>query len=235
MTATNVAVPDVRTVGKSAWADLDVLCLTALHKDTERRYASTEALLRDVDHFLKQEPLDARADTASYRIRKFVARNQRSVAAGVATFVLMAGLVTFFTVRLAIARNAAVAEAARTQRVQRFMVNLFQGGDEAAGPSDDLRVITLLDRGVQEAQSLSAEPEMQAELYQTLGVIYQKLGKFDRADSLLGAALEQRKKLYGPDHRFVAESLTASALLRANQAKNQAAEKFSREGRAMMN
>jgi serine/threonine-protein kinase len=175
MTAADAEAVRVPAVGKSEWAELDVLCLTALHKDTRRRYASAEALLRDVDHSLKQEPLDARADTASYRARKFVARNQRGVAAAVAMFVLIAGLVTFFTVRLAIARNAAVAEAARTQRVQRFMVNLFQGGDEAAGPSDDLRVITLLDRGVQEAQSLSAEPEMQAELYQTLGVIYQKL------------------------------------------------------------
>jgi eukaryotic-like serine/threonine-protein kinase len=227
---TTIHVP---AVAKSEWADLDVLCLTALHKDTQRRYASAEALLRDVDHFLKQEPLDARADTTSYRIRKFVARNQRSVAAVAVMFVLVAGLVTFFTVRLAIARNAAVAEAARTQRVQRFMVNLFQGGDEAAGPSDDLRVITLLDRGVQEAQSLSAEPEMQAELYQTLGVIYQKLGKFDRADNLLGTTLEQRKKLYGPDHRFVAESLTATALLRSNQAKYEEAERFARDGLEM--
>lgn len=233
MTAPNVAVTHVPAVGKSAWADLDVLCLTALHKDTQRRYASVEALLRDVDHFLKQQPLDARADTASYRVRKFVVRNQKSVLAAASAFAIVAGLVIFFTVRLAYARNAALAEAARTQRVQRFMVNLFQGGDEAAGPSDDLRVITLLDRGVQEAQSLSAEPEMQAELYQTLGVIYQKLGKFDRADNLLGTALEQRKKLYGPDHRFVAESLTATALLRANQAKYEEAERFARDGLEM--
>jgi serine/threonine-protein kinase len=74
---------------------------------------------------------------------------------------------------------------------------------------------------------------MQAELYQTLGVIYQKLGKFDRADNLLGTALEQRKKLYGPDHRFVAESLTATALLRANQAKYEEAERFARDGLEM--
>jgi serine/threonine-protein kinase len=176
---------------------------------------------------------DARADTSSYRVRKFVVRNRKSVLAGASAFAIVAGLVIFFTVRVAYARNAALAEAARTQRVQRFMVNLFQGGDEAAGPSDDLRVITLLDRGVQEAQSLSAEPEMQAELYQTLGVIYQKLGKFDRADNLLGTALEQRKKLYGPDHRFVAESLTATALLRANQAKYEEAERFARDGLEM--
>ena len=98
-------------------------------------------------------------------------------------------MVVFFTVRLARARNAALEEAARTQRVQRFMTNLFQGGDEAAGPADDLRVVTLLDRGVLEAQSLSGTPKVQAELYQTLGDIYEKLGKLDRADSLLSQAL----------------------------------------------
>ena len=61
---------------------------------------------------------------------------------------VIVGMVTVFTLRLAKARDAALAEAARTARIQRFMVNLFQGGDEAAGPSDDLRVLTLLDRGV---------------------------------------------------------------------------------------
>ena len=86
--------------------------------------------------------------------------------------------------------HLAIFHVARNDHHVRRGYALFQEGDEAAGPSDDLRVITLLDRGVQEAQSLSAEPEMQAELYQTLGVIYQKLGKFERADTLLGAALE---------------------------------------------
>src|SRR5215469_12311358 len=37
---------------QTAWADLDVLCLTAMHKDPQRRYASVEALIRDVDHYL---------------------------------------------------------------------------------------------------------------------------------------------------------------------------------------
>jgi len=39
--------------------------------------------------------------------------------------------------------------------------------------------------------------------------------------------------LYGPDHRFVAESLTATALLRSNQAKYEEAEKFARDGLEM--
>jgi serine/threonine-protein kinase len=227
------AGPGVPSVSKAAWADLDVLCLTAMHKEAQRRYGSVEALIRDIDHFLEGEPLEARADSLRYRLGKFVKRHRRAVSAAVAGFTLIVGLVVFYTVRLATARNAALAEAARTQRIQRFMLNLFRGGDEAVGPADNLRVVSLLDRGVQEARSLGSEPEVQAELYQTLGSIYQKLGKFDTADSLMRSALERRTSLLGPDNREVAESLMALGLLRADQAQLTEAERLVREGLAM--
>jgi serine/threonine-protein kinase len=220
-------------ISKSAWADLDVLCLMAMHKDPQRRYRSVEALIRDIDHYLEGEPLEARADTLGYRLRKFGVRNRRPVAAVAVAFSLVVALVIFFTVRLAIARNAALAEAARTQRIQKFMTNLFQGGDASAGPADNLRVVTLLDRGVQEAQSLNAEPEVQSELYETLGTLYQKLGKLDQANTLLNSSLQARKSLYGPDAAPVAEGLVALGLLRADQAQLPEAEKLVREGLAM--
>ena len=218
------------SASKSLWSELDVLCLTAMHKDPRRRYASAEALLRDVDHYLKGEPLEARPDSARYRLRKFVTRNARAVVAGAAVLLLIAGLVAFFTVRLARARDAALEEAARTQRIQKFMTNLFQGGDAAAGPADTLRVVTLLDRGIQEAQSLNADPAVQAELYETLGAIYQKLGKLEQADSLLQLGLDRRRSLFGADSREVAESLVALGLLRSDQARMVEAEQLVHQG-----
>jgi serine/threonine-protein kinase len=231
--ATDVAKESGIRASKTAWADLDVLCLTAMHKDTRRRYQSVEALIRDVDHYLKGEPLEARPDSLRYRAGKFVRRNRSAVMATAAVFAITVSLVTFFTVRLARARNAAVAEAARTQRIQRFTLNLFQGGDEAVGPADDLRVVTLLDRGVQEARALDSEPQVQAELYQTLGGIYQNLGKLEQADKLLRTSLEQRKSLFGSDHPAVAESLVGLGLLRDAQAQYDDAEKLVRDGLEM--
>ena len=67
--------------GEASWSDLDVLCLTAMHKDSQRRYRSVEALIRDIDHYLAGEPLEARPDTWGYRAGKFVGRNRRSVTA----------------------------------------------------------------------------------------------------------------------------------------------------------
>jgi serine/threonine protein kinase/Tfp pilus assembly protein PilF len=221
------------SASKGAWADLDVLCLGAMHKDTQRRYQSVEALIRDIDHYLKGEPLEARSDSFRYRLGKFVRRNRRAVSASALVFAIIVSLVVFFTVRLAKARNAALEEAARTQRIQRFMMNLFQGGDESVGPGDSMRVVTLLDRGVHEAQSLNSDPKVQAELYQTLGTIYDQLGKFDQADSLLHSALERRKALFGPDSTEVAESLVALGQLRSDQAQYDEAEKFARQGLEM--
>ena len=221
------------SLSKTAWADLDVLCLNAMHKDPRRRYQSVEALIRDVDHYLNGEPLEARPDAWQYRIGKFVRRNRRAVAATAVIFAVIVVLVSFFTVRLAKARDTALAEAARTQRIQQFTANLFQGGDAAAGPSDSLRVITIVDRGVQEAKTLNHDPKVQAELYQSLGGIYQKLGKFEPADSLLRSALEQRKSLFGSDSPEVAESLTALGLLRFDQAHLEEAEQLIRQGLEM--
>ncbi|HEV2749348.1 MAG TPA: serine/threonine-protein kinase [Gemmatimonadales bacterium] len=218
------------SVSKRAWADLDVLCLTAMRKEPQRRYRTVDALIRDVDHYLTGEPLEARPDTVGYRVGKYVRRNWRLVSAAAASFVAVVSLVVFYTVRLATARNAAVADAARTQRIQRFMLNLFQGGDEAVGPADSLRVVTLLDRGVQEAQSLDGEPAVQAELLETLGSLYQKLGKLERADSLLGTALERRRSLFGSNDAEVAKSLVALGRLRIDQAQYPEAERLIREG-----
>ena len=220
----------VPSAGKSAWADLDVLCLTAMHKDPQRRYRSVEALIRDIDHYLAGEPLEARPDQVRYKLGKFIKRNRRAVLAAAAVLIVGIALAAYFTLRLANARDAALAAAARAERIQQFMLKLFDAGDSDAGPSQDLRVVTLLDRGVKEAQSLNAEPAVQADLYQTLGGLYQRLGNFDRADQLLRLALDQRKVVFGSGHSEVAKSLVALGLLRSDQARFDEAEKLIREG-----
>jgi eukaryotic-like serine/threonine-protein kinase len=218
-----------RLAGKAAWVDLDVLCLTAMHKEPARRYQTAEALIRDVDHYLAGEPLEARPDKLSYRLGKFVRRNRTPVAAAALTVLLVFALVIFYTARLTSARNSALAEAARAQRIQRFTLSLFEGGDKEAGPADSLRVVTLVDRGLQEAKTLTAEPTVQAEVYATLGGIYQKLGNLARADTLLRSALDRRKVLFNSGSPEVTESGVALGLLRVDQAKLEDAEQLIRE------
>ena len=218
---------------RAAWEDLDVLCLTAMHRDRSRRYSSVEALIRDVDHYLKSEPLDARPDALSYRAGKFLRRHWQVASVTAAAAVVAFTLSAFFTLRLATARDAAQAEAARTERVQRFMTNLFQGGDELAGPADSLRVVDMLERGAREAETLAADPPLQAELTHNLASIYQRLGRHDEADALFATSLERRTAAFGRDSTQVAESLVAIGLLRVEQARLDDGEKLIREGLAL--
>lgn len=219
--------------GHASWADLDVLCLTAMHQDPNRRYRTVDALARDIEHYLAGVPLDARADRIGYRLGKFVHRHRRAVSAAAIVTLIVIALSAFYTYRLAQARNVALSEAARAQRTQQFMLALFQGGESDAAPAGDLRVVTLVERGVKEARSLDSEPEVQADLYQTLGSLYQQLGDLGQADRLLASALERQRSVTGADSAAVARSLVAQGLLRAEQAKYEEAERDVRDGLAM--
>jgi serine/threonine protein kinase/tetratricopeptide (TPR) repeat protein len=222
------------SVTRRQWEELDVICLAALHKDLDRRYRSVEALCRDLDHFRRNEPLEARPDSLWYRTGKFLERNRVPVFVSGAMALLLVSLVAFYTFRLASARDMALAEAARSQRTQNFMVSLFQGGDPDAAPAESLRVVTLIERGVQEARVLEAEPEVQAELYLTLGELSLELGLLERADSLITASLEQRRRMHSSAHPDVHGSLVAMALLRSAQARYDAAEELAREALALI-
>lgn len=191
---------------RGEWNDLDVLCTTAMHKDPARRYRSVDALLRDVDHFVAREPLEAHPDALPYRVSRFLRRRWRETALGAALLLVATGAAVTYTVRVGRARDAAVREAERRTRLQEFMLALFTGGDEA-GPADSLRVVTLVDRGVQEARMLDGDAAGQADLYATLGSVYQKLGRFERADTMLQAALAAHARAGNRD------SLTRAALL----------------------
>ncbi len=209
-------------------ADLDLVCLTALAADPSRRYGSVEALLRDLDALGAERPVEARADSAGYRLRKLWRRRGRTIVVTglvVAAAAVAAGL---YTNGLARARLRSEAEARRAERLQGLLVGLLQGGDDTVGPADSVRVVTLVDRGAEQAATLTAEPRLQADLYETLGTIQRQLGRFDRADSLLTLSLERRRSLAGPDDPDLSRGLIALAHLRTDQARFPEADSLAR-------
>ncbi|MDE1175704.1 MAG: tetratricopeptide repeat protein [Edaphobacter sp.] len=217
-------------VGRGEWTDLTVLCATAIRVEPERRYQSVEAMIRDVDAFLEQRPLEAREESWIYRLRKFVIRRRVRLAYAAATGLMIAGLTLYFTLRLRQARDAALAEAARTERIQQFTSNLFRGNESTVGPAEDLRVKTLLDRGREEATSLSGDPDMQADMEETLGEIYRKLGDQKQAEMLLSSSLERRRSQAKSQPRKYAQNLIELGQLRTDEAKLDDAERLVRQG-----
>jgi eukaryotic-like serine/threonine-protein kinase len=216
-------------ISNANWKELDVLCLKAIHKDMQRRYASVEALIRDIDHYLKREPLEARPDSVLYRTSRFVSRHRTALSQAALVLTVILLLIAFVTVRLQRARTRVLAAAARTQRIQNFMLTLFDEGDREVGPSNSLSAAMLVDRGVEEARAFNADPQTQSELYQTLATIYQKLGKFDRAEPLLRSALKLERVEADSETPDSARTMVALGLLRIDQAQAAEGERLIRQ------
>lgn len=103
--------------------EVQTIILKALAKERERRYQSAGELARDIGHYLADEPIDAKRDSALYVLRKHL-RQYRFPVAVAAGFVLLLAMALF--VSLALLRQAHKAEviankASQGEREQRFL------------------------------------------------------------------------------------------------------------------
>ncbi|MEZ5293226.1 MAG: tetratricopeptide repeat protein [Vicinamibacterales bacterium] len=217
---------------RTADRDLDAVCRTATAADQALRYATVDALVRDLDAWLDGRPLAAGPASAGYRLRRFVSRNRRAVAAGALIAASFAGVAAVAAARVATARAATEAAAVRAERRLQFLLDLFDGGGRGEAPPADLRVLSLLDRGVREADLLASDPEAQADLFNTLGRVSLELGDLDRADRLLSDALAVRRATADADPAGLVTGLVAMADLRRVQARLDDAERLAHDALA---
>src|SRR6266496_1850912 len=76
--------------------NLSTICLKCLEKNPQRRYASALALAEDLEHWLRQEPIQARHSGIVTRGDKWVRRNRELVATGAACLLVGAAVIWFF-------------------------------------------------------------------------------------------------------------------------------------------
>ena len=190
--------------------DLDRIILKALRKEPDGRYSSAEALAEDIERNLDGRPVRARPLTWHYRIRKFVHRNRYQVAGAMVFVLLLVGYAATVTVqsdRIARERDLARSEAAKAEQVSTFLLNLFEANNPNEMKGDTLTARQLLARGVTRAEELGDQPEVHAAMLGVLGGVYQKLGDYHQADSLLKRALRERRAMYGNAHAEVGDAL----------------------------
>lgn len=210
--------------------DLDVICLKALAKEPDRRYASAEAFVADIRRHLAGLPVTARPATVGYRLRKFVRRHRPSLLAGTAVVVVLACVVAYYTNRLHQERDTAQIEARKAEQVAAFMAGLFTVSnpwEEVQG--DTLRAGDLLERGAARIETeLADEPEVQAKMMHTIGEVYDQLGLYDRATALLERALLVQREVLGETHPEVALTLRTLGRLAYRQGDYGTADSLAR-------
>ena len=179
--------------------DVDAIVLAALEKDPARRYPSAERFAADVRRYLGGLPVRARPATRRYRLKKFVVRHRRSVAAGAAMVLLLVGLTTFNVVRHARERDYATTEERTATQVASFLQGLFKVSDPGRARGRTITAREVVDSAVGRLPTaLAGQPEVQAAMLYTLGGLYLNLGLSREALPLLQHGLRLRGAQTGP-------------------------------------
>ncbi len=166
--------------------DLDLIVLTALRVEPERRYRTIDLFATDLRRHLDGHPIAARADTWRYRTRKFVGRNRVGVgAAALVAMSLVGG-----TGGIAWQARRAEREAARANAARQFLAGVFRESDPSNARGDSLTAGAMLDRATSRLDSVFAgQPTVKLDLMIALGEIYRNLGRLASADSLVSRAV----------------------------------------------
>ena len=202
--STSITVEDTDTAGRSRSpthlrkrlsGDLDNIVMMTLQKEAARRYATVTLLHDDIGNFLAHRPVQARADSLSYRSAKFLRRNRLPVSIAAAFIATIASLTLFYTQRLAAERDIATAESQKANEVSSFLVSLFTSAspDTMQQPMADFRDLTareVLDYGLVELRARQqGDSLIRANLLAVLARVYERLDEIDKADELSNEAL----------------------------------------------
>ena len=197
--------------------DLDNIVLLAMRKEPERRYSSVEQFAADIDRYLQGMPVIARADAWSYRAGKFLKRHALVTGLAAAFVALLIGfsITTYVqSARIAQERDLAQAERARAQTAQQraefvstFLIDSFQLADPSHALGEKVTAREILDNGAARiGKELSAQPDLQATLLDTIGTVYLGLDLPADAQPLIEQGLAVRRRLFGEQHLDVARS-----------------------------
>src|SRR5262249_14019233 len=210
--------------------ELDWIVMKALEKDRARRYESVDSLARDVERYLKDEPVEAGPPSAAYRLRKLLRRHKGPVlATALVLLTLVAGVVgtAWGLVRAldnegkaqAAAHEAREAEA-DTKAYATFLANHVLAASRPEGLQLGVGHDVTLAEALEKAEPKIAEvfrerPKAEARARQEIGVTWRNLGHVAQAEEQLRRAIALREEVLGTDHADTLESRNSLGLLLA--------------------
>lgn len=178
--------------------DLDTILAKALKKKPAERYASVAAFADDLGRYIANEPVSARPESASYRLRKYVRRHRFGAALTAGIALLLLGFLVIQGIEL----RRITLERDRADRIANFMTGIFQVSDPNEGNGQGVTAREVLDKAANDIDSnLSQDPQLQAQMLNVMGRAYLNLGLFSRAESLFKKGIETSKLYRGQDSR----------------------------------
>jgi serine/threonine protein kinase len=209
--------------------DLDAIIAKAMRKEPDRRYPSVEALAEDVGRHLRALPVIARQGDRRYNTAKFLRRHALAAfGVAIAFFGLaaVAGVTLWQNHRIELAREATAQERDHAQQVSAFLVDVFSQADPFNALGREPTAKDLLDSGAKKILgNANLQPEVRAQLLESIGLAYRRQGLSDRAVPLFEQAVSIRREERPFDYHR-----TAAAIANLAQALTDGAHLTSAEG-----
>jgi tetratricopeptide (TPR) repeat protein len=216
------------SVSRAFRGDVETIVAKALEKDKARRYASAAAFLGDIRKYLANEPITARPASTVYQLQKFAQRHKTLVGATVIVFVVLVAGVIVGTREALRARRAEQTAQAVNDFLQNDLLAQASSSNQASPdtkPDPDLKVRTALDRAAGRiAGKFDRQPEVEAEIRDTIGRTYADLGLYPDAGQQLQRALELQRNLLGEKNPKTLRTNSALGNIRLLQGKYSEAE-----------
>ncbi|MEM7583824.1 MAG: protein kinase [Acidobacteriota bacterium] len=174
--------------------DLDSIVRKALRKEPARRYASAEQLREDLTRFRAGAPVQARRDTRSYRLGKWISRHRAMVAILALTVAVAAAALIALSARhrdLSMLRQ----QLQRSQHAEEARALFIAGFLEPLGESSkDGNVIISDVLKSTELRLAEAAEDARADLLERLAETTYRGGDTGESRRLLEAAVELRQR-----------------------------------------
>ncbi len=192
------------SIDRAYRGDIETIVAKALEKDKTRRYGSAAELAADIRRHLEDKPITAKSPSASYQVKKFARRHKVLVSAAATVFlVLVAGVVVSTWEAMQARRATATAEALSNflQNDVLAQASASKQSGPKTKPDPDLKVRTALDRAAASIPGkFDAQPEVEAEIRDTIGQTYTDLGLHPEAQKQLERALDLYRKALGAEN-----------------------------------
>jgi serine/threonine protein kinase/Tfp pilus assembly protein PilF len=174
--------------------DLDAIVLKCLRHDSEQRYATAAQLGEDLDRYFKRLPVEAAEPALRYRVRKFVLRHQLGVAITALSLLAVAGFVIAMAI---LARKAHLGEA-KARREEQFLASIFRAATPEGSKGESVTARQLLDKAAARLKAeLGSDPDLEADMTESVANSYVDIGLYDRAQPLLERALDLTSQKHG--------------------------------------
>ena len=161
-------------IARALRGDLDAILLRSLERDPARRYASAADMRADLQNYLDDLPVTARAPALGYRLTKFARRNWLAVSlTGLLSASLLAGGIVYGLQ----ARGVAQARDMAARRGE-FLETTLKSADPRLGRRD-VTVAELLDSSVKQMDvTLGKEPLVAASMLELVAETDSGLGRY---------------------------------------------------------